>query len=463
MTTTTLSSGTNGRFLLIGGAVPAVLIGLALLIAGLSFIPASQRPTSGVADLGPGFAFFFTLILLPAAILVLGLAIMSRLPVRPLALIGGYGNLLLGVGWVALALGIGARDQQLLAGIMAALPGGLFIFTGMTGLAGWVQRGMHVPGWSMVATVTIGLLVVTAGLGLVSGILSRSSRVVLAEAGSTPVRAVVWQPSSDLLLSGDEDGRLQQWSGTEANVITQFEERIVSLAIAPDGSALAVSLPEQLLLVDPADGSVQQTLALPTDTTAYTLHWSPDGNIIAADIGNKTVQLFAADTGAPLRTLQSDAGGTGQDVAWSPDSSKLAYTVGGGFIIIWDVNTGEELANWRPNGRMDSLAWSPDGSKLAYYHINSINILDASTGELVDSFDSPADSDWRYLVWSPDGSKLAGGTEDGEVVVLDAENGRSLLNRPEHEKMIYGLSWSPDSSQLASSSRDGQLLVWQIR
>ncbi|WP_420629171.1 WD40 repeat domain-containing protein [Candidatus Leptofilum sp.] len=463
MTTTTLSNGSNGRFLLIGGAVPALLIGLALLIAGLAFIPASQRPTSGVADLGPGFAFFFTLILLPAAIVVLGLAIMSRLPIRPLALVGGYGNLLLGIGWVALALAIGARDQQWLAGIMAALPGSLFIFTGLTGLAGWVQRGMHVPGWSLVSTVTIGLLVVAAGLGLVSGILSRSSRVVLAEAGSTPVRDVVWQPSSGLLLSGDEDGRLQQWSGQTATVITQFEERIVSLAISPQETALGVSLPEKLLLVDPADGSVLQTLTLPMDTTAYTLHWSPDGQTIAADIGNKIIQLFAADTGAALHTLQTDAGGVGQDLAWSPSSSKVAYAVGGGYIIIWDAQTGKEVANWRPNGRMDSLAWSPDGSKIAYYHITSINILDATTGELLETFDSPAKSDLRYLIWSPDGSKLAGGSDDGEVVVLDAENGRSLVNRSEHEKMIYSLAWSPDGTQLAGSSRDGQLLVWQIR
>ncbi|GJM40963.1 MAG: hypothetical protein DHS20C20_12450 [Ardenticatenaceae bacterium] len=463
MTTTTLSSGSNGRFLLIGGAVPAVLIGLALLIAGLAFIPAAQRPTSGIADLGPGFAFFFTLILLPAATVVLGLAILSRLPIRPLAIIGGYGNLLLGIGWVALSLGIGARDQQFLAGMMAAVPGGLFIFTGMTGLAGWVQHGMHIPGWSMTVTATVGLLVVAAGLGLASGILSRSSRVVLAEAGSSPVRTVVWQPSSGLLLSGNEDGRLQQWSGQTATTITQFEERIVSLAISPHETTVAVSLPDKLLLVDPTDGSVQQTLTLPAETTANALHWSPDGQLIAADIGNKTIQLFAADSGAPLHTLQTDAGGVGQDFAWSPDSSKVAYAVGGGYIIMWDVATGEEVANWRPNGRTDSLDWSPDGRKIACYHISSIHILDATTGEIVNTFDSPADSDWRDMVWSPDGSQLAGGTEDGGVVVLDAENGRSLLNRSEHEKMIYGLAWSPDSTQLATSSRDGQLLVWQIR
>ena len=78
MTTTSLTSGGSGRFLLIGGALPALLVGLALLIAGLSFIPASQRPTSGIADLGPGFAFFFTIVLLPAGILTLGLVMLEH-------------------------------------------------------------------------------------------------------------------------------------------------------------------------------------------------------------------------------------------------------------------------------------------------------------------------------------------------------------------------------------------------
>ena len=112
MTTPSLATGSNGRLLLIGGALPALIIGLLLVIAGLAFIPAAQRPTSGVADLGPGFAFFFAIVLLPAGLLIIGLVVLSRLPIRPLAILGGYGNLLIGILWVALLLGFGAREHS---------------------------------------------------------------------------------------------------------------------------------------------------------------------------------------------------------------------------------------------------------------------------------------------------------------------------------------------------------------
>ena len=108
MSSTSQTNGNNGRFLLIGGAIPALLIGLGFLAAGLAFIPAAQRPTSGIADLGPGFAFIFALVLLPVGILIVGLVVLSRLPIRPLAILGGYGNLLIGIVWIALLLGFGA-------------------------------------------------------------------------------------------------------------------------------------------------------------------------------------------------------------------------------------------------------------------------------------------------------------------------------------------------------------------
>ena len=344
---------------------------------------------------------------------------------------------------------------------MGAIPGGLFLFTGLTGLAGWVQRGMHVPGWSIVGKTTIGLMTIAVILGLVSGIITRSGRVILIEAGDTVVRDVDWMPSSGLLLSGDENGRLQQWQNNAPTTVAQFNTGIIGVSISPSETAVAVSLPEKVLLLNPATWSIQNTLSLP-DETAHSLVWSPDSKMLAAAVSHKTIYLYAAESGELAHTFTSDAGGVGQEIDWSPDGSKLAYTVGGGYMIVWDVATGEQVAQWRPNGRMGSAAWSPDGQRLAYHHITSIGILDATTGEMVANYDA-ADVNLEKIAWSPDGSKLAAGSSDGDVVVMDAENGRILSKSREQEKMIVGLSWSPDGTQLATSSRDGQLIVWSVR
>ena len=343
---------------------------------------------------------------------------------------------------------------------MGALPGGLFLFTGLTGLAGWVQRGMTIPGWAIVMKMTVGLLGVAIVLGLVSGIATRSRRVVLIEAGDTIVWAVDWMPSSGLLLSGDEDGRLQQWQNNAPTTVAQLDGRILTLAMAPTETAVAVSLPEKVLLLDPVTWEIQFSLPQP-DETAHSLAWSPDGKLLATAVNNKTIYVYGADSGELVQTFKSDVGGVGQEIDWSPDGAKLAYTVGGGYVIVWDVASGAEIANWRPNGRMGSVAWSPDGTKLAYHHITSIGILDATTGDMLANYDA-TDSNLEFVAWSPDGSKLAAGSTDGDVVVVDAGNGRSLFKSNEQEKMIVGLSWSPDGSQLATSSRDGQLIVWTV-
>jgi WD40 repeat protein len=53
------------------------------------------------------------------------------------------------------------------------------------------------------------------------------------------------------------------------------------------------------------------------------LAWSPDGSRLASGSSDKTVQVWEAGSGQPLRTYNGHAGVVSA-VAWSPGGSRLA-------------------------------------------------------------------------------------------------------------------------------------------
>ncbi len=118
-------------------------------------------------------------------------------------------------------------------------------------------------------------------------------------------------------------------------------------------------------------------LIIPLDrqkgNSAKGVAFSPDGKILAAGTENLTVELWNAETGAHIATLE------GYDpyrsyikqvfsLAFSPDGKILATGTWHGSIKLWDVATRTEITTFTLSAyqsRIMSLAFSPDGKILA--------------------------------------------------------------------------------------------------
>jgi dipeptidyl aminopeptidase/acylaminoacyl peptidase len=105
---------------------------------------------------------------------------------------------------------------------------------------------------------------------------------------------------------------------------------------------------------------------------AGSLDWSPDGGLIAADVGgelNTEVQLLRPSGGLE-QSIRVGEIAFEHGVSWSPDGRRLA--VGGGVVI--DRN-GNEVGRYAPLSGNDvvvnSPAWSPDGESVAYVRARS--------------------------------------------------------------------------------------------
>jgi hypothetical protein len=148
--------------------------------------------------------------------------------------------------------------------------------------------------------------------------------------------------------------------------------------------------------------------------------FNPRSDYIAVGADNG-IRVYPSDNTSPHPLWQFNNISIAQ-VAWSHDGTRLAF----GTMVypsainpdekvfatvhIVDANTGSELNRFTvQDGTVYGLDWSPDDRQLATFSISgSVNVWDAATGVLLDSF--PAAD--RYPVdigFSPYGGRLAYG------------------------------------------------------
>jgi WD40 repeat protein/transcriptional regulator with XRE-family HTH domain len=195
---------------------------------------------------------------------------------------------------------------------------------------------------------------------------------------------------------------------------------------------------------------------------------SPDGALVAS-LGNYgEVKLWAAASGAFVRTLDTEPGEFGNSIAFSPDSRLLAV----GWptkVTLWDISSGERLlvlsgesfgTTIGYNLGTGQLSFSPDGRRLAVANMDGASVVwELETQAIVLSL-APEGLPAKAIAYNPDGTLLATGGDEGTVTVWDAESGEPRYTRP-LGGIIHAVTFSYDGAVLAAASEDGSARVWQ--
>src|SRR6267154_896043 len=186
--------------------------------------------------------------------------------------------------------------------------------------------------------------------------------------------------------------------------------------------------------------------------------FSPDGKRIVTGSYDKTIRLWDAETGEPLRAPLEGHEHWVSSVAFSPDGKRIVSGSYDKTIRLWDAETGEPLRaplegheHW-----VSSVAFSPDGKRIVSgSYDKTIRLWDAETGE---PLRAPLEGHEHWVssvAFLPDGKRIVSGSYDKTIRLWDAETGEPLRAPLEgHEHCVDSVAFSPDGKDMVSGSRD---------
>jgi WD40 repeat protein len=257
------------------------------------------------------------------------------------------------------------------------------------------------------------------------------------------------------------------------------DERVVSVALAPDGRTVATGADQygDVRLFDVETGREIRKLTAPgryyyPDQMAFT----SDGSMLAVPSYNRLIgahpespgelDVWDVESGELVRALPFPEGL--RRVAISPDDRWIAAGVYEGTIAAWDLVSGQSVSDgfFGHVNRFGTLAVSPDGTQIATAGNSGLAVLwDAKTGRAVHVLrHHPGKIVWG-LAFSPDGNLVATSAFDDTVVIWNRETGERVYTLQGHGELggMRAVGFTPDSGRLLSFGDDWFLRVFDVQ
>jgi WD40 repeat protein len=243
---------------------------------------------------------------------------------------------------------------------------------------------------------------------------------------------------------------------------------VSSLALAPDGAALALGLTTGTVEIrDAATGALRRTFAGHSDRITGAA-FSPTGRLLATTSKDDSLRLWKTHGGVSSAVL----GARVYSLMWSPsfsaDGALLATASIAGTVRIWQVKTGTCRSVVRLNASPASpsnryvVAISPDGKYVATtLEHSTAQLWRVDDGALLCTFAghwSTVDA----VVFSPDGRLLATGSQDKTIRLWSVATGRAVMLLTGHTEQVLGLAFTPDGQRVVAAAADGAIRVWDV-
>jgi WD40 repeat protein len=293
-----------------------------------------------------------------------------------------------------------------------------------------------------------------------------------------PLSRLALSPDGKTVAGGCADGTIHLWdfpSGKPRHTLEAHPGGVSAVIFARGGGLVSSGDDGKVCIWDPATGKRLRSFEAHEDRVVG-LAISPDGKTIATAQGYcfLSVLLWDAATGKRRPAQLRGADGYVFGVAFSPDGKTLA---GGGFsedsevLWVWDAKTGKRLRKLKGEGTgagATALAFSPDGKVLAaagwlkgYAQFDIVGTKTWKPIALTDASKSPEESLTYRVAFAPDGKRVAVGGSDG-VSLWEAATGKRVLRLRGDWGACPGVVFSNDGKTLITANGDGTALFWDL-
>lgn len=300
---------------------------------------------------------------------------------------------------------------------------------------------------------------------------------ITVEVGKGPVSFAATADTNMLAIARGHIIHLHDLIGAKTRDVSIHEGNLRDLLFSPNGSMLAASIGNTILLIDAAKGAVQGRATLTQDEGArghlVPLVFSRDGGRLVAGNGEWSYPMFETGTGKRLALTDVafdnvEANRPAQtkllaaDIA--PDGDVLVgHSEHPGTLRMWNLQTGAILPDLcgeeclSRGSRVSLLKWSPNGSK----------ILVGMQGGRIPEVDGKI-SVWDVESRSPElalDPSVSRATVLAKRVVMPVAKSPSLpgaMGVPAfvHEAALRAVTESPTSPLIVTAGDDSLLKVW---
>lgn len=285
--------------------------------------------------------------------------------------------------------------------------------------------------------------------------------VLGGNAGS--VWAVSFDPTSDTVAMGVEDGTVRLWDLPSKSVKATLDAHrgvVWTTRISDDGQLLVTSGDDGLLkLWRPTENAPLRTFDHPNAVRGLAMN--ADATRLYAGDRKGGLRVWGEDESQPL--AQAEQPGAIYAVALSPDQKTLATSGSDKTVRLWNAETlTQKLPLDGHSGPVYSLAFSHDGTQLASAGWDrTVRIWDVSSGMLLKSWEASKTDIWA-VAFSPDDRIIATAGQEGAVRLWSRDSNALLASFLGHDASVHALAFSRDGTKLASGGRDGAARVWEV-
>ena len=267
-------------------------------------------------------------------------------------------------------------------------------------------------------------------------------------------------PGVRFMLARAAQPRLQEHS-----LFVHPSAGIWSATSSPDGRHIVTTGSDGARVWDAETSKL--LFALPHRVPVYRAYYGAGGKTIVTGARDGIIDVWDADSGAPIRTM------THRSVGGPPTYSRFAMSTNGELVAaadqfsrtvdIWDVNHGElraELANGIGT-RDDVMTFSADGRWLATTNGNAVSLFECVTWRPALVIAVPEVSN---IVFDPTGDRLATVTGLGDAAVWSVPSGLRIHHLLDAAGLLAALAISPDGMLIATSGVDtGVICVFDMK